>query len=118
LERSRAQILYLTSRVKPLEIEAIRSVLHKLGFPDGGLFHRRTNEEYSDAAERANPDMILEDDCESIGGAIETRYNHLKPEFKRKITSVTVKEFGGIDGLPEDLKSLAKCADARQVSSR
>lgn len=52
-----AQILYHTSRVKPIEIEAIRSVLGRLGFPEGELLHRQTGEEYYDVAERAAPDL-------------------------------------------------------------
>jgi hypothetical protein len=48
----------------------------------------------------------VEDDCESIGGEIEMTYSHMRPEIKAKITSIVVKEFGGIDHLPETLPEL------------
>ena len=52
------------------------------------------------------PDILIEDDCESIGGKVEMTYTHIKPEVKRSIKSIPVKEFGGIDHLSDDLKQL------------
>ena len=54
-----------------------------------------------DVAERAVPDVIVEDDCESIGGEIEMTYPRIRPEIKARIISVVIREFGGIDHLPE-----------------
>jgi len=101
-----AEILYLTSRRKPEEIEQIQSVLKKFKFPDGQFLFRQNNEEYKDVAERVIPDLLVEDDCESIGGIDEMTITHVKPEIKKKIKSVPIKEFGGIDHLPDKISAL------------
>jgi len=102
------EILYLTSRRKTNEIEDIKNVLKKYGFPDGQLLFRQENEEYKDIAEKIIPDILIEDDCESIGGIDEMTITHVKPEIKEKIKSVPIKEFGGIDHLPDKISVLAE----------
>ena len=104
--RQGAAIAYLSSHKKIEDIEKDKLVLHNYGFPDGQVYFRRPGEQYSDVAERALPDLLIEDDCESIGGEKEMTYPHLKPEPKVKIKSIIVKEFGGIDHLPEDISVL------------
>jgi len=101
-----AKILYLTSRIKPREVEDVKSVLKKHGFPEGQLLFRQKGEEYKDVAEKAMPNVLIEDDCESIGGMEEMTITNIKPDLKKKIKSVVVKEFEGIDHLPDDLKNL------------
>lgn len=103
-----AEILYLTSRRKPQEIEAVRSVLKRHNFPVGQLLFRQENEEYKDVAERIVPDVLIEDDCESIGGTKEMTITHVKPEIKVRIKSISVKEFGGIDHLENKIAALLK----------
>lgn len=105
-KREGVEILYLTSRTKSAEIEAIKSVLKKHNFPDGELLFRRRGEKYQDVVERIMPHVIIEDDCESIGGQEEMTYTDLKPELKKKIKSIVVKEFGGIDHIPDDVSKL------------
>lgn len=100
-ENNGAEILYLTSRTQPNEIENIRNVLKSHKFPEGKLFYRKNGEKYQDIAERIVPDILVEDDCESIGGTDEMTITHVKPEIKDKIKSIPVKEFGGIDHLPD-----------------
>lgn len=100
-------IYYLTSRRIKKEIEAIKNVLRKYNFPDcQNLLFRKQGEDYKDIAERLMPDVLIEDDCESIGGEKEMTYTHINPRLKAKIKSIVVKEFFGIDGLPETLSSL------------
>jgi len=102
-----AVICYLSSRRIKTEIEAIKSVLVKYIFPDSdNLYFRQQGEEYKDVAEKIMPDILIEDDCESIGGEVEMTYPHIKPELKDKIKSVVVKEFSGIDSLPENVNEL------------
>ena len=69
----------------------------------------RSGKRYHDVAESVLPDLLIEDDCESIGGEREMAYPHLRPEFKAKIKSIAVKEFGGIDHLPDDISALVNC---------
>jgi len=101
-----AEILYLTSRRRPEEIKQIQNVLKKFKFPDGQFLFRRKNEEYKDVAERIIPDILVEDDCESIGGIDEMTITHVKPEIKKKIKSIPIKEFGGIDHLSDKISAL------------
>lgn len=98
-----AQVAYITSRREQKEIDEIQNVLDRNGFPKGPLEYRKANEEYKDVAERIMPDILIEDDCESIGGEKEMTYPHIKSEIKVMIKSIIVKEFGGIDYLPDDI---------------
>jgi hypothetical protein len=101
-----AEIFYLTSRIKPEEVMAIRKVLKKNRFPDGQLLYRRKGQQYRDIAENLFPDILVEDDCESIGGIAQMTITHIKPEIKDRIKSIAVKEFGGIDHLPDAIAAL------------
>ncbi len=101
-----AQIVYLTSRKEPKEIAEIQNVLDQNNFPSGSLEHRKRDEEYKDVAERIMPDILIEDDCESIGGAKEMTITFVRPEIKKRIQSIIVQEFGDIDHLPDDLSAL------------
>jgi len=101
-----ATITYLTSRRKPEEVKAIRDVLTRHHFPDGDLLFRSAGEKYSDVAERALPNIIVEDDCESIGGEKEMTYPQIKQELKARIKPVVVKEFAGIGHLPDRIFEL------------
>lgn len=96
-----AAIIYLTSR-KGEEVGKIKSVLQRWDFPEGSLEFRKEGEEYKDVIERVVPDILIEDDCESIGGVPEMVYPNLRLGLKSKIESVVVKEFEGIDGLSDD----------------
>lgn len=102
-------IYYLTSRTKPDELNDISNVLKKYDFPDSqNLLFRKKSEGYKDVAERLVPDILIEDDCESIGGEAEMTYPHIREDLKQKIKAIIVKEFGGIDHLPDNLEDLKK----------
>ncbi|MBN2118118.1 MAG: hypothetical protein JW730_16185 [Anaerolineales bacterium] len=113
-----AEIVYLTSRRSSEEIEQVGDGLHRYGFPAGQLLFRLEGEEYRDVAERALPDILIEDDCESISGEIEMTYPHIRPEVRAKIISIVVKEFGGIDHLPENLSELTSYPHKQSYSSK
>jgi hypothetical protein len=106
-----ATIVYLTSRRKPGEINIIREILDKYKFPQGELLFRKEGEDYKDVAEKVMPDIIVEDDCESIGGEEEMTYPGIRPELKSRIKSIVVKEFGGIDHLPGKVAELVRTGD-------
>lgn len=109
--RQGAEIVYLTSRRRADEIDIIRSVLRKFNFPEGELYFRQGNEAYKDVAERVLPDILVEDDCESIGGEIEMTYPHIQPEIKAKCKSIVIPEAGGIDHLPDDIAALRESSN-------
>jgi len=102
------EIVYLTSRRTDKEVNDIHVVLQKHNFSAGVLEFRKDGEEYKDVAERVMPDILIEDDCESIGGEKEMTYPHIAVEARGKIKSVVVKEFEGIDHLPDDISSLLR----------
>lgn len=103
-----AKICYLSSHKNARDVEKDNFVLRKYAFPDGQIFYRRNKEEYKDVVERIRPlpDVIVEDDCESIGGKAEMVYPNLKPELKNKIKSIVVKEFEGINYIPDKISEL------------
>lgn len=101
-----AEIVYLTSRREIREIEEIKEVLRRNMFPVGTLEYRKGSEEYKDVAERVMPDILVEDDCESIGGESEMTYPDISETKKKKIKSVVVQEFGGVDHLPDNIDLL------------
>jgi len=70
------------------------------------LGYRKKDEKYKDIAERTTPGVLIEDDCESIGGKKEMTYTFIQKNLKRKIYSIPTPEFGGIDHLPDDINGL------------
>jgi hypothetical protein len=105
-EAQGAEISYLSSRRIAEEVEKDQLVLDRYGFPQGPVFYRQAGESYSEIAERVLPDLLIEDDCECIGGAEQMTITHVRPEIKERIRSIIVPEFGGIDHLPDDLGKL------------
>lgn len=102
-----AQILYLSSNRNAEDVEKDETVLNRYGFPAGRVYHCHVDEHYGQVAESILPDILIEDDCESIGGEQEMTYPQIKPEARAKIKSIVVKEFGGIDHLPDKVNLLA-----------
>jgi hypothetical protein len=105
-EEQKAEILYLTSRRSSDEVGIIERILKRQGFPEGQLLSRMESQQYKDIAEIIVPDILIEDDCESIGGADSMTITYIKPGIRERIKSIQVKEFGGIDHLPDDITAL------------
>jgi len=105
-EKQGAQIVYLTSCRKQADVAAIRDILVGAGFPGCCLYYRGQNEEYHYIAEQIVPDVLIEDDCRSIGGRRNWTITYIQPEIKERIHSIVVPEFHGIDHLPADLSAL------------
>lgn len=101
-----AVIDYLSSHTNKSDVAKDKSVIRKHKFPLGRIYYRKQNETYSQVAERIMPDIIIEDDCESIGGKKEMTYYGIKKRLKKKIKSIVTKEFQGIDHLPDNIKQL------------
>ena len=97
-----ATIVYLSSKKKTENLEKTRIALREGGAPEGDLFFRTDDEDYGQVAMRVSPDVIVEDDCESIGGEKEMTWTKVPTEMRARVKSVVVPEFGGIDHLPDD----------------
>ncbi len=92
-----AEIYYLTSRTGD-QVDKISIVLKKYNFPNPeNLAYRVDKEEYSDLVKRIQPTILIEDDCESIGGQSEM----VSPTLPNGIRIIVLKEFAGIDSLPD-----------------
>jgi len=100
-----ANIIYCTSR-KKRQADDIATLLKRYGFDGSFLVSRETKESYKDIVEILRPDILIEDDCKSIGGAWQMCITKINPEVKDKILSIVVPEFKGIDNLPIDIKQL------------
>ncbi len=100
-----AEILYLSSHLTLENVKKDEIVLKKYNFPEGVIFYRE-EKNWNLPIEEAKPDIIIEDDCESIEGKYQMTYPNLKPELQSKITSIVIKEFAGIDHLPDDISKL------------
>ena len=103
-----AEIYYLSPHKRIHDALIDKTILIKNNFPNGTVLYRKKGEEYKDVAERIKPDIIIEDDCESIGGEKEMVYPSLEKNIKSKIKSIVVHEFGGIDHLPKGKYALLK----------
>lgn len=101
-----AEIVYLSSHQNGKDVRKDITVLSKYNFPDAPVLYRRGKETYAEIAERVMPDILIEDDCESIGGEPEMTYTHINPQKKRLIKSIVIPEFSGIDNLPDDINQL------------
>jgi hypothetical protein len=101
-----AEIIYLSSHKRLGDVDIDKAVLQNHAFPEGQVFFRQSGEQYHDIAEKILPDILIEDDCESIGGEKEMTYPMIKPDLKAKTKSIVVKEFGGLDHLPDDISEL------------
>ncbi|MFW9828001.1 MAG: hypothetical protein ACFFEY_10435 [Candidatus Thorarchaeota archaeon] len=102
-----AEILYLSSHRTPENIKKDELVLKKYGFPKGPIFYRKGNSWILPIKE-AKPDILIEDNCESIGGEHQMTYPNLNKEWKSKLISIVIKEFDGIDNLPDNINELKK----------
>jgi len=105
-ERKGVEIIYLSSHENSNDVEKDKSVLEKYDFPKGPILYRQNGKSYKDIAEKIIPDVLIEDDCESIGGEKEMTITFVRPEIKQKIKSIVLKEFQGVDHLPDDPQKL------------
>ncbi|MFX0006293.1 MAG: hypothetical protein ACFFA7_17055 [Promethearchaeota archaeon] len=101
-----AEISYLSSHLTIENVKKDEIVLKKYNFPEGTIFYRQKEEDWNLQIEKAKPDLIIEDNCESIGGESQMTFPNLRPELQSKITLIVIKEFAGIDHLPDDVKEL------------
>lgn len=101
-----AEIGYLSSHRNPDDVAKDALVLRRHRFPSGRILARASGESYGEVAGRQLPDILIEDDCESVNGAAEITYPQIRADLRYRIKSIIVPEFGGIDHLPDSLDAL------------
>jgi hypothetical protein len=87
---------YLSSHREPDDVAADAAVLERHGFPNGEILHRATAQSYGDVAAAWRPDVLVEDDCESIGGEANLAYPQLPADVRARTRSCVVAEFEGL----------------------
>jgi len=103
-----AEIYYITSRADYSEIQDILNVLNKFKFPQTHhLLFRTEGNSYTNLVEDLLPDVLIEDDCESMGENSEIIFPTISEPIKKRIKSWVVPEFGGITNLPNRILELA-----------
>lgn len=101
-----ANIIYCTSRKKK-QADDLSILLKKYGFVGLFCISREEKESYKSIVEALKPDILIEDDCKSIGGSWQMCITKISPDLKQNIKSIVVPEFKGIDNLPMDLHDLS-----------
>lgn len=105
--QQRTKIIFCKSR-KKRQVNDMANLLRKYGFMGDFLAFREGKESYADVVEMIQPNILIEDDCKSIGGAWQMCITKVPPQVKAKIKSIVVPEIKGIDKLPNDI-NLLKC---------
>jgi hypothetical protein len=101
-ERHGAEIAYLSSHQNTTDLAMDEAVLETHGFPAGQIHRRDFGESYRQLAIRLMPDLIIEDDCESIGGGRQTVAGQLTRLGCVTPRCIVVPEFGGLAHLSDD----------------
>jgi hypothetical protein len=99
---NRGNEIYLCSYVRKNRYHFIKSIMdyYKVNYTE--ILCRAKGEQYSDLVERICPDILIEDDCSSIGGEKEWCITNVKEDIRKNIKSIIVKEFKGIDSIEID----------------
>ncbi len=105
-EKDGADIIYVTSAKRLSQVEKIAHNLREYGLYGTRLYYRGVKEKYRDIVESVKPDILIEDNCKSIGGAWQMCITYVKSDIKSRIKSIIIKEFSGIDVLPDILDQL------------
>jgi hypothetical protein len=100
------EIAYLSSHRLAADVAADERVLNVHGFPPGPVLYRAPDQTYGEVATAFVPDLVVEDDCESIGGEAEMVFPQLPPELRSRADSLVVPEFAGLCDLPASLGAL------------
>jgi len=110
-----AEICYLSSHRTAAAAAIDGAVLNAHGFPAGTIHFRAGDDCYPDVVCRAGAGVLVEDDCESIGGVAQTTAAALAHSAHRAIKCVIVPEFGGLAHLPDNPRRLVGLALSRAV---
>jgi ribonucleotide monophosphatase NagD (HAD superfamily) len=92
------EVIYLTS-LKGRRAMKMAQHLDELGFTGSMVGYRQKNQDYATLIKEELPDILIEDNCLSVGGEQNMCYNLLNDELKKEIKHIVVEEFKGIDDI-------------------
>ncbi len=95
--------IYLCSYVRKRRYKFIKRIIDFYGMKYTEILCREKGEQYSEIVERIKPDILVEDDCKSIGGQKEWCITDVREEIKVGIRSIIVPEYKGIDDVEIDM---------------
>lgn len=95
--------IYLCSYVRNRRYSFIKRIIDFYGMKYNEILYREKGEKYSEIVESIKPDILIEDDCKSIGGQREWCITNVRKEIKEGIHSIIVPESKGIDYVKIDL---------------
>lgn len=90
------EVIYITS-LKGRKAMKMAQRLDELGFIGSMVGYRQKNQDYATLIKEELPDILIEDNCRSIGGEKNMCYSELTDELKNNIKHIVVEEFEGID---------------------
>lgn len=90
------EVIYLTS-LKGRRAMKMAQHLDELGFTGSMVGYRQKNQDYATLIKEELPDILIEDNCLSVGGEQNMCYNLLSDELKKEIKHIVIEEFKGID---------------------
>ena len=108
--------IYLSSYVRKARYPFIKSVVDFYGMKYTAILCRDRGQTYREIVEQLKPNVLIEDDCKSIGGTRACCITNVKEEIRKEIQSVIVPEFTGIDNIIIPDKT-AVCSHAAARSS-
>ena len=92
------EIIYLTSQTGRRAMKMAQH-LDELGFVGSMVGYRQKYQDYTTLIKEELPDILVEDDCKSVGGQTNMCSYNLPDNIKNKIKIIKVKEFDGIDNV-------------------
>lgn len=95
--------IYLCSYARKNRHHFIKSVIDSYHIQYTEILCRDKTEQYSDLVEKFIPDILIEDDCKSIGGEEQWCITNVREDIKRNIKSIIVEEFKGIDNIKDSI---------------
>lgn len=90
------EVIYITS-LKGRKAMKMAQKLDELGFIGSMVGYRQKNQDYTTLIKEELPDILIEDNCRSVGGEKNMCYTQLTDELKNSIKHIVVEEFEGID---------------------
>lgn len=90
------EIIYLTS-LKGRKAMKMAQHLDELGFVGSMVGYRQKYQDYATLIKEEMPDILIEDDCQSIGGKENMCYEQLPENIRHNLKHIVVEEFKGID---------------------